>query len=214
MVTVNRDRSSDLDQRLVRLHDDQPGADVGPDTHGGLQPPVHDGRLAADPTPDHDDGESLDVDACLVSGPPPEGFTSVWSLTLTSAAQLGHVRAEIRRELAQRVKSPTDRARITHDMVLVASELTANALTHGHLPTRVNLLRKQDTYLLDVADHCVRTTPHLAPSRAPGKGGLGLQIARHVALDVGWYTTNITKHVWARFPIHGATGRPPPPAVA
>jgi hypothetical protein len=32
-------------------------------------------------------------------------------------------------------------------------------------------------------------------------GGLGLQLARRLALDVGWYVDGVVKHVWAEFPI-------------
>jgi serine/threonine-protein kinase RsbW len=65
----------------------------------------------------------------------------------------------------------------------------------------VQLLRRDDTYLLDVADHDLSTTPYLAGARAPGQGGFGLQIARRLAVDVGWYAGDLTKHVWARFPV-------------
>jgi two-component sensor histidine kinase len=85
-------------------------------------------------------------------------------------------------------------------MVLVASELATNALRHGTPPTAVRLLRRRDTYLLDVADKDVDAQPYVAAGRPPGHGGFGLQIARRIAVDVGWYTAGATKHVWATFP--------------
>ena len=33
-----------------------------------------------------------------------------------------------------------------------------------------------------------------------GTGGLGLQLTREFAVDVGWYISDVTKHVWAGFP--------------
>jgi hypothetical protein len=42
--------------------------------------------------------------------------------------------------------------------------------------------------------------PVLDEDRPLGAGGLGLQLAREFAVDVGWYLSDLTKHVWAGFP--------------
>jgi anti-sigma regulatory factor (Ser/Thr protein kinase) len=89
-------------------------------------------------------------------------------------------------------------------MQLVASELATNAFRHGRPPTLVRLLRQRDTYLLDVADHDLNSTPRIAGAREPGHGGFGLQIARRLAQDVAWYRSDVTKHVWAQFPAPAA----------
>ena len=34
-----------------------------------------------------------------------------------------------------------------------------------------------------------------------GAGGRGLMLARSFSLQVGWYATETTKHIWATFPI-------------
>ena len=41
----------------------------------------------------------------------------------------------------------------------------------------------------------------MAVDRPPGAGGLGLQLAGKLALEVGWYVEGGIKHVWAEFPI-------------
>jgi hypothetical protein len=35
----------------------------------------------------------------------------------------------------------------------------------------------------------------------PEGGGLGLQLAAHLALEIAWYANGSVKHVWAQFPI-------------
>jgi hypothetical protein len=40
----------------------------------------------------------------------------------------------------------------------------------------------------------------LPEGRPLGAGGLGLQLTRTFAIEVGWYATELTEHVWASFP--------------
>ncbi|QCB93564.1 ATP-binding protein [Cellulomonas shaoxiangyii] len=82
-------------------------------------------------------------------------------------------------------------------VALLVSELTTNALRHGHAPALVDLSTDGAAIVLDVADHDTATRPVVAGPRAPGEGGFGLLIARRVADEVGWYRTRTTKHVWA-----------------
>jgi serine/threonine-protein kinase RsbW len=51
-----------------------------------------------------------------------------------------------------------------------------------------------------VADHDLDAAPEVDEARPLGTGGLGLKLTKTFAIDVGWYTTNVTKHVWASFP--------------
>jgi hypothetical protein len=51
-----------------------------------------------------------------------------------------------------------------------------------------------------VADHDLSAAPEVAEDRPLGAGGLGLQLTQTFAVDIGWYTTDSTKHVWASFP--------------
>jgi hypothetical protein len=42
--------------------------------------------------------------------------------------------------------------------------------------------------------------PELGDGGPLGDGGLGLQLTQTFAVDIGWYTQDATKHVWASFP--------------
>ena len=155
----------------------------------------------ADPTstPSGGNGES---DEGLASSRPPASFRPVHTWVVDSVRGLSELRAQILAAVTPRGQTPAlELDSVAHHMVLVASELATNALRHGIPPTIVQLLRDDRTYLLDVADHDLGTTPYVAGSRPPGQGGFGLQISRRLAGDVGWYATSTTKHVWARFPV-------------
>lgn len=94
---------------------------------------------------------------------------------------------------------------IPEKMVLVVSELATNALRHGKPPTIVTLMANTEEHLLDVADHDISSEPAIAQGRELGAGGFGLVLAQRLAFDVGWYVTDRTKHIWARFPFTAAT---------
>ncbi|GLY26613.1 anti-sigma regulatory factor [Micromonospora echinospora] len=84
-------------------------------------------------------------------------------------------------------------------VVLVATELATNALRHGLPPTIVTLSASEGCFYLDVADHDLSTVPELVDFQPTGSGGRGLQLALALSLDVGWYATDTTKHIWASF---------------
>ncbi len=65
----------------------------------------------------------------------------------------------------------------------------------------VRLLRTPEQFVLDVADHDLTNFPEHADIRPLHAGGRGLLLAQSFSLDVGWYATEHTKHVWATFPI-------------
>jgi len=88
---------------------------------------------------------------------------------------------------------------VTAPVVLVASELTTNALRHGVPPAVVTLFRAGDGYLLDVADGAVDAPPALAGRRPLGQGGFGLYVAGRMTDAMGWYAEGDRKHVWALF---------------
>lgn len=141
-------------------------------------------------------------DAGLPVSSPPTGFTPVRQWALASTAQL----RTLRHELADEIGASTSRVRqdltSTPDkLVLIATELAANALTHGLPPTIVILSRTPEQWLLDVADHDPESEPVYAGARITGAGGLGLHLARQLSLEVGWYTTARTKNIWATFPV-------------
>jgi anti-sigma regulatory factor (Ser/Thr protein kinase) len=86
-------------------------------------------------------------------------------------------------------------------MVLVATELATNAIRHGIPPTEVRLSRTTDEFVLDVADHDLTSVPELTDTHPLDSGGRGLMLAREFSLEVGWYATHDTKHIWATFPL-------------
>ncbi len=146
--------------------------------------------------------ELVDVDAGLPLSEPPEGFTPVRQWSLAATGQLRTLRSELAEEIgAGAGSSPHDLESTPGKLVLIATELAANALTHGLPPTLVSLSRTEDQWLLDVADHDPESEPVYAGARITGAGGLGLHLARRLSLEVGWYATGATKNIWATFPV-------------
>lgn len=146
--------------------------------------------------------EVPEADAGLPLSHPPEGFAPVRRWSLETTAQLRTLRHELAGTIADGETSGLqDLAGTPKKLVLIATELAANALTHGLPPTIVQLSRREDTWLLDVADHDPESVPVYAGARITGAGGLGLHLARQLSLEVGWYTTDSTKNIWATFPV-------------
>jgi two-component sensor histidine kinase len=128
---------------------------------------------------------------------PPAGFQPVRSWVLDAPTQLHGLRAGLQQEVETRSGAHVDVEGVARDLVLVASELATNAIRHGRPPTIVELLQHETRFLLTVADHDLTSEPRLAGSRPVGEGGFGLQIARRLSIDVGWYRTETLKVVWA-----------------
>ena len=94
-------------------------------------------------------------------------------------------------------------------MVLVASELVANALEHARPPVVARLLCDGDVAVVDVADRSPEAPPVVPHDREPGEGGHGLRLAKTIADEVGWYCTDGgEKHVWAQFTTADRAPRP------
>ncbi len=132
---------------------------------------------------------------------PPEEFERLARWVLDGPNQLSGLRAGLTRSLrGAGAEYSGGLTGVADQMVLVASELATNALVHGLPPTLVDLMATDDEFLLDVIDHAPDEAPELAEGRPIGHGGLGLQIAARMAMDVGWFTEGTGKHVWATFP--------------
>jgi anti-sigma regulatory factor (Ser/Thr protein kinase) len=117
---------------------------------------------------------------------------------LDNFRELRRLRADLRDAVAGSAdRTPVD---LAERMAVVATELATNALRHGLPPTEVRLLRDHDRLIIDVTDHDLAAGPVLDEDRPLGAGGLGLQLTREFAVDVGWYVGDATKHVWAGFP--------------
>ena len=133
---------------------------------------------------------------------PPPDATELTAWVLESTGQLRDLRAGLVEALKKYAPSTgDDLADVPDRMVLVATELATNAIKHGIPPTIVRLLRTRDEFVLDVADHDLANVPELAHTRPVNAGGRGLHIADAFALEVGWYATENTKHIWAAFPL-------------
>lgn len=132
---------------------------------------------------------------------PPEDFVEVESWVLDSTAGLSGLRAGVHRAMTgDGLPGDPVLPDVPEKMVLVASELATNALRHAAPPTTVQLSHAGSEYLLDVADRDPGSPPVIETDRPAGAGGLGLQLAEQLSVDVGWYATDVAKHVWATFP--------------
>ncbi|KUL22389.1 ATP-binding protein [Actinoplanes awajinensis] len=138
------------------------------------------------------------------TSPPPPHAAQLRVWTLTSTAELQQLRAALQQELSGHPMLPDDdHGDVLDGIVLVATELATNAIRHGLPPTEIRLLRSDDHLILDVADHDLTTIPELADTRPLHAGGHGLHLAQAFSLDVGWYATEDSKHIWAIFPTQG-----------
>jgi serine/threonine-protein kinase RsbW len=143
--------------------------------------------------------DSTEGDAGLLTSQPPAQFTAVREWVLDTVAELRGFRVELQHEINARAHTDADRPLpdVASSLVLVASELATNGIRHGRPPTIVVLHEHDGRFLLTVADHDLSTEPRIAGDRPPGHGGFGLQIARRLAVNVGWYRTDEVKVVWA-----------------
>ncbi|WP_306828704.1 ATP-binding protein [Catenuloplanes nepalensis] len=134
---------------------------------------------------------------------PPPDATEVRVWVLHTPDELRKLRAGLGEMIADGQWHDGDAlADVPERMILVASELATNAIRHSHPPTEVRLLRNDQHFVLDVTDHNPDTPPQPPDEVSElSAGGRGLQIAQRLSLDVGWYTTDEVKHVWASFPV-------------
>jgi hypothetical protein len=149
----------------------------------------------------------------LSAARPPADRVPLGRWELGSFAELRLLRAALRQILREQ-PMPDGRVldNLPERMAIVATELAANALAHARPPTTVHLFRTATTVILDVADKDPWVVPQLAGDHPLRARGLGLHMARQLALDIGWYADGGTKHVWAQVEIPAARrdGEPPP----
>lgn len=136
----------------------------------------------------------------------PPRATLVGSWRLENVDELAQARARLEERLCEttptaRVAGGSDRS-LLQDIVLVASELAANALEHAGGHARLDVVLDDSGLTVSVLDRSPDQPPVLTRDRALGEGGFGLQLTLRVADDVGWYRTpDGAKHVWARFTV-------------
>ncbi|MFC6087237.1 ATP-binding protein, partial [Sphaerisporangium aureirubrum] len=118
-----------------------------------------------------------------------------WDLPNT-LAMIGEARRDVSRTLVDWGLEP-----LAEDVVLVASELLANAVTYGEPPIRLSLWATPSSLSIRVTDHGPDRPRllHLAPDALHGRG---LTIVTALAPDHGTTPTPNPpgKTVWARWP--------------
>jgi signal transduction histidine kinase len=128
----------------------------------------------------------------------PRGFTELWCEELDSVAGLAALRRRLRSSLTGRATGDhADRDHWSERLVLVADELTSNALRHGGGPVAAALSRVDDEWLVSVSDHAPDVPPAPAQGRDPVLGGLGLYLVADLSVRHGWFAGRRTKTVWA-----------------
>lgn len=135
---------------------------------------------------------------------PPGPKVKLREWILSSAEELHGLRDSLYTVLTGRERLAGRLDDVPESMVLVATELATNALRHGLPPTVVCLYRHAGTFVLDVTDHDSAVLPEFPEARSPDGGGMGLKLARQLALNIGWYVSDHTKHVWAILPGSGS----------
>jgi hypothetical protein len=128
----------------------------------------------------------------------PVGFRELWCEETGSAAGLAGLRRRLRAEMTG---SPTvlhpQRESWAERLVLIADELTSNALRHGTGPVATALSRVGDQWMVAVSDRAPDIPPVPAHGRDPGLGGLGLHLIADLSLRHGWFADRGIKTVWA-----------------
>ena len=132
------------------------------------------------------------------SAPSPIGFRELWCQELHSLAELAKLRARLRDTLtgSATVVHP-EREHWAERLVLIADELTSNALRHGGPPVATALSASRDQWLLAVSDSSLEVPPVPAQGRDPGLGGFGLYLVADLSARHGWARERGAKTVWA-----------------
>ena len=128
----------------------------------------------------------------------PHGFRELWCQELSSLTELSALRARLRASLtgSATVAHP-EREHWSERLVLIADELTSNALRHGAPPVATALSRLADRWMVAVNDSSTDVPPAPAEGRDPGLGGFGLYLVADLSAAHGWTLTRGAKCVWA-----------------
>ena len=132
------------------------------------------------------------------SSRPPHAMREVWCQELRSLSELARLRARLRRSLTgSDVVLEPEREHWSERLVLIADELTSNALRHAQPPVATALSRTADVWMVAVSDSSIGVPPEPAEGRDPGLGGFGLYLIADLSMQHGWFRDRGAKTVWA-----------------
>ncbi|WP_147251550.1 ATP-binding protein [Blastococcus sp. TBT05-19] len=132
------------------------------------------------------------------SARPPHAFVEVWCQELGELGELARLRSRLRVSMtgSATVRDPA-RDHWSERLVLIADELTSNALRHGGAPVAAILGRRDDQWLIAVRDSAADVPPSPAQGRDPGLGGFGLYLVADLSTAHGWFPEPGAKTAWA-----------------
>lgn len=120
---------------------------------------------------------------------------AVWNPV--TPAELTLARRQLSAVLHDGARPPATAEDAVERLLLCHEELGSNAVRHGRLPVRVEVLAGPGWWLLEVSDAAPHSPLAPATDRDPAAGGLGLHLVPRVCTAHGWYVTGGRKHVWA-----------------
>lgn len=128
----------------------------------------------------------------------PQGFRELWCQEVHSLQELSKLRARLRATLTgSPIVVHPEREHWSERLVLIADELTSNALRHGGSPVATALSRLSDRWLIAVSDSSADVPPAPAEGRDPALGGFGLYLVADLSAAHGWHLERGEKKVWA-----------------
>jgi len=86
---------------------------------------------------------------------------------------------------------------VLHDLVLIASELAANAVRHGSPPALLRLDRDDSSVRITVSNHGESPDPRILTAEPGADHGRGLAMVEQLADSVGWERHGDRLDVWA-----------------
>jgi anti-sigma regulatory factor (Ser/Thr protein kinase) len=90
---------------------------------------------------------------------------------------------------------------LADDILLVTSELAANAIRHGSPPALLTLSYRSGRVRVTVSSHGGSTEPIVLEARPDADHGRGLAMVQALADEVGWERDGDRLEVWAEFPL-------------
>jgi anti-sigma regulatory factor (Ser/Thr protein kinase) len=90
---------------------------------------------------------------------------------------------------------------VADDILLVASELAANAVRHGRPPARLRLDYSPGRVRVTVTSHGGSADPEIVDAATDTDHGRGLAMTQAVADDLGWKRDGDLVEVWAEFSV-------------